>query len=148
MPSGIFPWIIYFLYTWKKSWKLQTILEDAEISKLPIQGVNRKNSSFTWIHFYVFFKVIPEFHGNVNYVVMWLYLHSFNPTSFILFIFILVSMSTVPIVKATANGSLKANQQKELSSFRLIETTQRDLVAKVLIKIPSPLGRREGDGAI
>lgn len=39
--------------------------------------------------------------------------------------FILVSMSTVPIVKATANGSLKANQQKELSSIRLIETTQR-----------------------
>ena len=34
-------------------------------------------------------------------------------------------MSTVPIVKATANGSLKANQQKELSSIRLIETTQR-----------------------
>lgn len=34
-------------------------------------------------------------------------------------------MSAVPIVKATANGSLKANQQKELSSFRLIETTQR-----------------------
>lgn len=39
--------------------------------------------------------------------------------------FILVSMSAVPIVKATANGSLKANQQKELSSFRLIETAQR-----------------------
>lgn len=34
-------------------------------------------------------------------------------------------MSAVPIVKATANGSLKANQQKELSSFRLIETAQR-----------------------
>lgn len=34
-------------------------------------------------------------------------------------------MSTGPIVKATANRSLKASQQEDLSSFRLIETTQR-----------------------
>lgn len=107
----------------QKNWKITNHL--GRWRNQQIGGRQYEKYSFSLSLFYILFKIIPELHGSMNICG-----HNNNYIYFILIFllffsfFILVSMSTVPTVKATVNGSLKTNK-KETSSFRIIETTQK-----------------------